>query len=140
MMSATVTREAPTELQTAAPLIELTGVEKVYRTGKLEYPALRGVDLTIEEGEMVAIVNDLLDAIALASVPVLELSVQRTLVERPDRRCVGLACRADLRDRVHDDASSPPRLSRLRAIADETGRPTEGGETQPAPRDPGWMD
>jgi putative ABC transport system ATP-binding protein len=57
MMSATVTREAPTELQTAAPLIELTGVEKVYRTGKLEYPALRGVDLTIEEGEMVAIVG-----------------------------------------------------------------------------------
>jgi putative ABC transport system ATP-binding protein len=56
-MSATVTREAPTELQTAAPLIELMGVEKVYRTGKLEYPALRGVDLTIEEGEMVAIVG-----------------------------------------------------------------------------------
>ena len=56
-MSATVTREAPTELQTAAPLIELTGVEKVYRTGKLEYPALRSVDLTIDEGEMVAIVG-----------------------------------------------------------------------------------
>jgi len=56
-MSATVTREAPTELQTAAPLIELMGVEKVYRTGKLEYPALRGVDLTIEQGEMVAIVG-----------------------------------------------------------------------------------
>jgi putative ABC transport system ATP-binding protein len=57
MMSATVTLEAPTALQTAPPLIELTGVEKVYRTGKLEYPALRGVDLTIEDGEMVAIVG-----------------------------------------------------------------------------------
>jgi putative ABC transport system ATP-binding protein len=57
MMSATVTREAPTELQTTAPLIELARVEKVYRTGKLEYPALRGVDLTIEQGEMVAIVG-----------------------------------------------------------------------------------
>ena len=33
------------------------GVEKVYRTGKLDYPALRGVDLTITEGEMVAIVG-----------------------------------------------------------------------------------
>ena len=40
-----------------APLIELERVEKVYRTGKLEYPALRGIDLTIEEGEMVAIVG-----------------------------------------------------------------------------------
>jgi len=36
-------------------------------------------------------VDDLLDAIASASVPVLELSVQRTLVERPDRRDLSLA-------------------------------------------------
>lgn len=40
-----------------APLIELAGVEKVYRTGKLEYRALRGVDLTIDDGDMVAIVG-----------------------------------------------------------------------------------
>ncbi|MFL5861046.1 MAG: hypothetical protein ACJ780_09735 [Solirubrobacteraceae bacterium] len=33
-------------------LIELAGVHKVYRTGKLEYPALRGVDLAIEDGDM----------------------------------------------------------------------------------------
>jgi putative ABC transport system ATP-binding protein len=39
------------------PLIELTGVEKVYRTGKLEYPALRGIDLTVDAGEMVAVVG-----------------------------------------------------------------------------------
>jgi putative ABC transport system ATP-binding protein len=56
-MSKTVTLEALHELRTASPLIELDRVEKVYRTGKLEYPALRGVDLTIEEGEMVAIVG-----------------------------------------------------------------------------------
>jgi putative ABC transport system ATP-binding protein len=30
---------------------------KVYRTGKVEYPALRGVDLTIDAGEMVAVVG-----------------------------------------------------------------------------------
>src|ERR687898_2863400 len=39
------------------PLIELAGVEKVYRTGKVEYRVLRGVDLSIESGEMVAIVG-----------------------------------------------------------------------------------
>jgi putative ABC transport system ATP-binding protein len=38
-------------------LIELAGVEKVYRSGKLEYCALRGVDLSISAGEMVAIVG-----------------------------------------------------------------------------------
>ena len=44
------------ELGPATPtLIELVGVEKVYRTGKLEYRALRGVDLSIAAGEMLAI-------------------------------------------------------------------------------------
>jgi ABC-type lipoprotein export system ATPase subunit len=38
-------------------LIALEHVEKVYRTGKLEYPAFRGVDLTIRAGEMVAVVG-----------------------------------------------------------------------------------
>ncbi len=40
-----------------ATLIELAGVEKLYRSGKLQYPALRGVDLSIAAGEMVAIVG-----------------------------------------------------------------------------------
>jgi putative ABC transport system ATP-binding protein len=40
-----------------APLIELAGVEKVYRMGKLDYRALRGVDLAIAAGEMVAVVG-----------------------------------------------------------------------------------
>jgi len=39
------------------PLIELDGVEKVYRTGKVEYHALRGVDLAVRAGEMVAVVG-----------------------------------------------------------------------------------
>jgi putative ABC transport system ATP-binding protein len=39
------------------PLIELAGVEKVYRTGKVEFRALRGVDLVIDDGDMVAIVG-----------------------------------------------------------------------------------
>jgi putative ABC transport system ATP-binding protein len=56
-MSVTLTREAPVELPTHEPLIELQGVVKVYRTGKLEYPALRGVHLTIDSGEMVAVVG-----------------------------------------------------------------------------------
>ena len=56
-MTVTMIREAPVELPTAEPLIELVGVGKVYRTGKLEYPALRGVDLTIDAGEMVAVVG-----------------------------------------------------------------------------------
>ena len=57
MMSATVMLEAPRDQRPVVPLINLERVEKIYRTGKLEYPALRGVDLTIEEGEMVAIVG-----------------------------------------------------------------------------------
>ena len=40
-----------------SPLIELRGVEKVYRAGKLEYAALRGIDLVIWPGEMVAVVG-----------------------------------------------------------------------------------
>ena len=38
-------------------LIDLQAVEKVYRTGRLDYLALRGIDLTIDRGEMVAIVG-----------------------------------------------------------------------------------
>ena len=42
---------------TPAPLIELSGVEKVYRMGKVDYRALRGVDLAIASGELVAVVG-----------------------------------------------------------------------------------
>jgi putative ABC transport system ATP-binding protein len=40
-----------------APLIRLVGLDKVYRTGKLEYQALRSVDLEIGAGEMVAVIG-----------------------------------------------------------------------------------
>jgi putative ABC transport system ATP-binding protein len=39
------------------PLIELQGVTKVYGTGQAAMPALRGVDLRIEEGEFVAVMG-----------------------------------------------------------------------------------
>jgi putative ABC transport system ATP-binding protein len=38
-------------------LIVLDGVEKVYSMGRVDYRALRGVDLTVAAGEMVAIVG-----------------------------------------------------------------------------------
>jgi putative ABC transport system ATP-binding protein len=41
----------------SAPLIDLQGVTKVYRTGRLEYAALRGIDLRIDRGEMVSVVG-----------------------------------------------------------------------------------
>lgn len=39
------------------PVIVLEGVEKVYRMGRVEIPALRGVSLTIERGEFVAVMG-----------------------------------------------------------------------------------
>ncbi len=39
------------------PLIELRGVEKTFRSGELEVPVLRGIDLVIEHGEQVAIMG-----------------------------------------------------------------------------------
>jgi putative ABC transport system ATP-binding protein len=53
----THTVEAAVERAIREPLIELEAVVKIYRTGKLEYPALRGVDLSIDAGEMVAVVG-----------------------------------------------------------------------------------
>ena len=38
-------------------VVELTGVQKVYRTGTLEFAALKGVDLAIEQGEYVAVIG-----------------------------------------------------------------------------------
>jgi putative ABC transport system ATP-binding protein len=40
---------------TEAPLVALAGVEKTYNSGRVAYRALRGIDLEIGAGEMVAI-------------------------------------------------------------------------------------
>jgi putative ABC transport system ATP-binding protein len=56
-MSDVLVAREPVSTGPAPPLIELAGVEKVYRSGKVEYRALRGVDLAIESGDMVAIVG-----------------------------------------------------------------------------------
>ena len=36
---------------TSGPVISLDQVRKMYRTGTVEFEALRGIDLTIERGE-----------------------------------------------------------------------------------------
>jgi putative ABC transport system ATP-binding protein len=40
-----------------AAIVRLAGVEKVFRKGRVEHAALRGIDLTIERGELVAVVG-----------------------------------------------------------------------------------
>ena len=39
------------------PIIEIRGLQKIYRVGNVEVPALRGVDLDIRPGEFVSIVG-----------------------------------------------------------------------------------
>ena len=40
-----------------APLIDLQGVTRIYRTGRIEVAALRGVHLAVERGEFIAIIG-----------------------------------------------------------------------------------
>jgi putative ABC transport system ATP-binding protein len=56
-MAVAIGRKERKPAPTRMPLIELQAVEKVYRMGKLDYPALRGVDLVVDAGEMVAVVG-----------------------------------------------------------------------------------
>ncbi|MDH4990680.1 ATP-binding cassette domain-containing protein [Aquamicrobium lusatiense] len=44
-------------IRSDAPLIEIHGIHRIYRTGDVEAHVLRGVDLTIHAGEFVAIVG-----------------------------------------------------------------------------------
>lgn len=57
--SVVASANAPQQLEQSkvGPLIDLRGVEKTYRTGRLEYQALRGIDLCVEAGEMVSVVG-----------------------------------------------------------------------------------
>jgi putative ABC transport system ATP-binding protein len=43
--------------ESATPVIDLRGVTKTYRLGEIEVAALRGVDLAIDAGEMVAVIG-----------------------------------------------------------------------------------
>ena len=52
----------PTPQATSVPtikdaMIHATGVFKTFRTGKIEVPALRGIDLIVKRGEMIAIMG-----------------------------------------------------------------------------------
>ncbi len=52
-----VVERASRPARVAEPFIVLAGVEKTYRMGRLDYPALRRVDLEIGTGELVAVVG-----------------------------------------------------------------------------------
>src|SRR5438067_11242819 len=67
-------------------------------------------------------VDDPFDAIVGALVPVLELRVQRPLVERSDRRDLTVWGSGDLEDGAHDDAPSAPLRSCLREGTGRAGR------------------
>lgn len=56
-MTTLLDEQAGRAIVPTSPLIEMRGVEKMYRTGKLEFGALRGVDLEVGPGEMVAVVG-----------------------------------------------------------------------------------
>ena len=47
----------PNETNIGAPVIDVHGVKKVYKTGSNEVAALKGVDLTVKQGELVAIMG-----------------------------------------------------------------------------------
>lgn len=46
-----------TREQERTPIVEATNVVKIYDTGRVKVPALRGVSLTVYRGEMVAIMG-----------------------------------------------------------------------------------
>jgi putative ABC transport system ATP-binding protein len=41
----------------STPVIEISGVKKVYRMGETEVFALRGVDLSVNAGELLAVMG-----------------------------------------------------------------------------------
>jgi putative ABC transport system ATP-binding protein len=45
------------EINIATPIIDIHGVTKIYKTGTNEVAALKGIDLTVRQGELVAIMG-----------------------------------------------------------------------------------
>ncbi len=56
-MTATTARPAGTRGGGTAPVIEMRGIRKVYRSGRIAVEALRGIDLDVHPGEFVAVVG-----------------------------------------------------------------------------------
>jgi putative ABC transport system ATP-binding protein len=50
-------RVSPTRAESALPVIQLEQIHKIYRMGDVEVHALRGISLTIQHGEFVAIMG-----------------------------------------------------------------------------------
>ena len=44
-------------MSNGSPIIQIRGLRKVYRVGKVDVPALRGVDLSVQPGEFLSIVG-----------------------------------------------------------------------------------
>jgi putative ABC transport system ATP-binding protein len=51
------TDNPPLATAVVEPIIATRGLKKIYRVGKVDVPALRGVDLLVQEGEFVALVG-----------------------------------------------------------------------------------
>jgi putative ABC transport system ATP-binding protein len=47
----------PNETNIGVPIIDIHGVKKVYKTGSNEVAALKGIDITVKQGELVAIMG-----------------------------------------------------------------------------------
>jgi len=50
-------RETESSASTSAPVIQLSGVHKIYRTGEIEVHALQGVSMNVRRGEFVAVMG-----------------------------------------------------------------------------------
>jgi putative ABC transport system ATP-binding protein len=57
VLPATAARAVPVAAVAVSPLIRMQGVTKTYDAGELAVQALRGIDLEIERGQMVAIIG-----------------------------------------------------------------------------------
>ena len=90
-----VAERVPRPVRVAESFIDLAGVEKTYRMGRLDYPALHGIDLEIGAGELVAIVGPS----GSGKTTILNLV---TGIDRPTAGTVSVGGRL-LRDVDHED-------------------------------------